>query len=146
MFSEKRKFGNIGEEIIAKFLANSGFEIIERNYLKRFGEIDIVAKKDGAVHFIEVKSAWSGVSRETININFENFTISLENDPCLFYGYLLEENISANKKARLARTIDLYLSEHKLHNSPFQVDVAAVLIDFKSKCARVRYTDDVTLL
>ena len=40
------------------FLEQEGFRIVERNYFARkFGEIDIIAVRDGVWHFIEVKSA-----------------------------------------------------------------------------------------
>ncbi|SFV49933.1 putative protein [hydrothermal vent metagenome] len=49
-----------GDEAEAKailFLQKKGFIIVESNYYSRFGEIDIIATKDGVLHFIEVKSA-----------------------------------------------------------------------------------------
>lgn len=33
-----------------------GYEIVERNFHSKFGEIDIIAKKDNMLHFIEVKA------------------------------------------------------------------------------------------
>ncbi|MDR2639617.1 MAG: YraN family protein [Helicobacteraceae bacterium] len=37
-------------------MARQGYEIIERNYCEKFGEIDIIAAKAGVIHFVEVKS------------------------------------------------------------------------------------------
>lgn len=48
--------GQEAEEEACAFLCNEGFEIVERNFFARYGEIDIVAKKEGILHFIEVKS------------------------------------------------------------------------------------------
>lgn len=49
--------GNIAEEKGCVFLISKGFEIIERNfYAKKMGEIDIIAIKNGVLHFVEVKS------------------------------------------------------------------------------------------
>ncbi len=48
--------GDFAEERAAAFLKEHDFEIIDRNYHSRFGEIDIVAGKEGVLHFIEVKS------------------------------------------------------------------------------------------
>ena len=59
--SETQKIGEIGEEIACKYLINKGFTVIERNFTRKAGEIDIVAKKGNEIHFFEVKS----VSRET---------------------------------------------------------------------------------
>ena len=52
----KRDIGKEGEDIAAKYLAEKGFEIIERNYHYSHGEIDIVAKDKNHLVFIEVKS------------------------------------------------------------------------------------------
>ena len=54
--SEKRKIGDVGEGLTAKFLEERGYKIVERNYLKKWGEIDIVAQNKEGLHFIEVKS------------------------------------------------------------------------------------------
>jgi len=47
--------GDMGESIALKFLRKQGFKIIETNYKAKMGEIDIIAKKDKCLHFIEVK-------------------------------------------------------------------------------------------
>lgn len=50
-----RKKGREYEKKACSFLREKEFEIIECNFYSRFGEIDIVAKKDGVLHFVEVK-------------------------------------------------------------------------------------------
>ena len=51
-------FGDKSETRATEFLEQEGFTILERNYFARkLGEIDIVAKRDDIVHFIEVKSS-----------------------------------------------------------------------------------------
>jgi len=53
-----RQFGNEAEDLATRFLEEEGFRIVERNYYARkLGEIDIVAMRNGVLHFIEVKSA-----------------------------------------------------------------------------------------
>ncbi len=50
-------FGDESENLASMFLEQEGFVILERNYFARkLGEIDIIAKRDEVVHFIEVKS------------------------------------------------------------------------------------------
>jgi len=52
-----KTFGNESETLATRYLEDAGFVIVERNfYARKLGEIDIVAQKDGALHFIEVKS------------------------------------------------------------------------------------------
>lgn len=48
--------GEWGEAQAAAFLMQKGFQIIARNFRTRFGELDIIAKKDGFLVFAEVKT------------------------------------------------------------------------------------------
>ena len=43
--------GVVGENIVTKYLENKGFSVIDRNYNKKWGELDIIAQKGGLVHF-----------------------------------------------------------------------------------------------
>ncbi|MDR0821601.1 MAG: YraN family protein [Oscillospiraceae bacterium] len=52
----KRKRGDFGEEYTARQLMQRGYQIVARNFSKKCGEIDIVAKKDGVLAFVEVKT------------------------------------------------------------------------------------------
>ena len=52
----KKEKGRAGEEIAARYLEEHGYEIVERNYTVRGGEIDVIAKRDGALVFVEVKT------------------------------------------------------------------------------------------
>ena len=70
MMMNKRKFGTIGEKIAQKYLENNGYEIIEKNYYTKMGEIDIIAKKDNYIIFVEVKTRTSekyGKPSEAVN-------------------------------------------------------------------------------
>jgi len=78
---ETYKIGRIGENVFCKHLENKGFKIIERNYRQKWGEIDVIGKKDGILHFFEVKSA-EAFSREN--------------------GVRPEENITPHKKQHYA--------------------------------------------
>ena len=52
-----KTYGDESESLATRFLEQEGFVILERNYFARkLGEIDIIAKQDGVLHFIEVKS------------------------------------------------------------------------------------------
>ena len=51
-----QEFGQYGEDVAARFCRKQQLKIIKRNYRCRFGEIDIIAERDGVVHFIEVKN------------------------------------------------------------------------------------------
>ena len=48
--------GQQGEEVAQEYLRKTGYKIIQKNYRTKFAEIDIIAKKDNILSFIEVKS------------------------------------------------------------------------------------------
>ncbi|MBM3208691.1 YraN family protein [Candidatus Shapirobacteria bacterium] len=52
----KLSVGKFGEGLAAEFLAQKGYQIIERNFRKRYGEIDLVAREGKTLVFIEVKT------------------------------------------------------------------------------------------
>jgi putative endonuclease len=124
----KRKFGDLGESVAASFLEKRGFEIVARNYLKPWGEIDIVAKSSGVVHFIEVKS----VKKDLVNISHETD------------GYRAEDNVHEAKLKRLSKTIQTYLLESG-EEDEWVFDVVVVLIDTVNKKAKVRFLEDMVL-
>lgn len=51
----KREIGTIYETKACEYLSANGYEILERNFRCKMGEIDIIAKKGGYIHFVEVK-------------------------------------------------------------------------------------------
>jgi putative endonuclease len=114
-----REKGNKGEEIACNYLLERGFLLQERNYLKKWGEIDIIAIKDGILHFFEVKSS----------------TISNKNN------YRPEENVHDLKVRRLKRTIQTYLNERKYGiDAEFKFHVLIVKFD------QLTGKSDVTML
>ena len=85
-----KEIGNIGETYTVKYLKKHGYKILERNYLKRYGEIDIVAENKEYLVFVQVK---------TRNIN------------TLVRG---GEAVNYHKRQCLIKTALAYLSEHKV--------------------------------
>ena len=129
--SEKQKIGEMGENIAVRFLVKHGFSILERNYTKKWGELDIVAEKDRKIYFVEVKS----VSRETLN------GISKE----ALDDYYPEDNMHPWKLKRLSRTIQTYILSKKLDEREWQVDLLVVFLSVKDKKARVKVVSDIIL-
>lgn len=129
--SKTQKIGEIGENIAVKFLVKQGFAILERNYTKKWGEIDIIAKKDSKIYFIEVKS----VSRNLINVSQETLD-----------RYKPEDNMHAWKLKRMSRTIQTYLLAHKEYDDyEWQVDLITVFLDLIDKKAKVKRIEDIIL-
>lgn len=118
MWSPKRQLGNIGENVTSLFLTKHGFEILDRNYLRKWGEIDIVARKGKWIHFVEVKS----VSHVTT--------------------FRPEENMHPHKLKRLHRAIQTYLMEKKL-DCDWQLDLALVRINETDRTAQVEMLENI---
>ena len=134
--TEKQKIGRIGEDIAVKYLGNKGFTIIERNYRKKYGEIDIIAKKGTILHFIEVKT----VSHENF-VCFSGENVSRETD-----HYRPEDNIHPYKLKRLARTIQVYLLEKFSKKEPeWQFDAITVRLDRETRRAKVKFLENIIL-
>ncbi|RJR12771.1 YraN family protein [Candidatus Parcubacteria bacterium] len=122
----KRSLGNLGEDIAEEFLKKKGYAIKVRNYLKPWGEIDIIAEKEGTYHFIEVKT----VSRE----NSSQFSREMEYRP--------EELVGQGKLERITRTAATYMEETK-EDREYQIDVIGVILDVNRKIARCRFFEQV---
>jgi putative endonuclease len=54
--TERRRIGNLGEDIAADFLKKKRYKILERNYATDFGEIDIICYRKKTLYFVEVKT------------------------------------------------------------------------------------------
>lgn len=127
--SETQKIGEIGENIACKFLVKHGFSVVERNYTKKWGEIDIVAEKQHKLYFIEVKS----VSRD-LNVSQETNT------------WRAEDNMHPWKMKRMSRTIQTYLLSKKIPDEKeWQVDLLVVYLDIKNKKAKIKKIQDLVL-
>ena len=135
----KRQLGDTGEGVAAKYLEGKGYTVLERNYLRPWGEIDIVAtrKLAGAkrLYFVEVKS----VSREASGWPKADVT----REPS---AYRPEDNVHPAKFKRLHRAVQTYLLDHKVPDHvEWQIDVACVYLDFSIRKAHVEMLENVVL-
>ncbi len=129
--SNSQKIGELGESVACKFLVKHGFSILERNYTKKWGEIDIIAQKGEKRYFIEVKS----VSCETLP------DFSKENP----FMKRPEENMHPWKMKRLRRIVETYLISKRMGFVDWQFDLLLVYLDLKNKKARVKKMENIIL-
>lgn len=67
-----RYIGSIGEELAANHIKKKGYSVLDRNYRTKLGEIDIVARKQNIVVFIEVKTRTSDIfGRPSEAVNYK---------------------------------------------------------------------------
>jgi putative endonuclease len=93
--------GRAAETLAADYLVCEGYKVVDRNWRNRWCELDIVAKKGTAVHFVEVKY------RATVR-----------------YGRP-DEYINHDKTARLMRAALAWNQAHR-HYGPYQIDLISV--------------------
>lgn len=56
---QKKELGKKGEDLAFRFLRKNGYRIIEKNYVCKMGEVDIIAKEKDTLTFVEVKTRTS---------------------------------------------------------------------------------------
>lgn len=99
----KRRIGTRGEDIAVFHLQKRGYEIIERNFSCKLGEIDIIAKFKEYIVFIEVKY------RKDISKGYPS------------------ESVNYFKQNKIIRVAKHYVQKHKLYNSAFRFDIVEIV-------------------
>jgi putative endonuclease len=100
----KRDLGQRGEQLAAVHLQNQGYTIIATNWRCTLGELDIVARKDNTLVFVEVRTRRAQTTEEAF------------------------ESVNLHKQTRLQHLAYAYLAAHDLHEMDWRVDVVAVAI------------------
>ena len=103
--NSKQVVGKIGESAIAEYLLKLGFDILDRNWRIKGGEIDLIARSPkGKIHFVEVKTRSSNA-----------------------FGHPLEA-IDRQKAHRLQKLALAWMVTNNQFGDDYQVDVAAVML------------------
>jgi len=126
--SGSQKIGELGEGVACNYLIKIGYSILERNYTKKWGEIDIIAQKSEKRYFIEVKS------KSVSNLDFVSDTA---NRP--------EDNMHPMKLKRLRRVVETYLISQRLGYVDWQFDLLVVYLDIEGRKARVKRIENIIL-
>jgi len=126
---KKNEVGALGEQIATKFIKEQGFEVVELNFLKKWGEIDIVARGTGEMRFVEVKAV-SYETRSDLEAAISRGT------------WRPEENVHYKKVQRLNRAIESWIEENS-YTGNWVIDVIAVRVVPREKYATVKYIPNV---
>lgn len=100
--SEHNSLGERGENVAAKYLTQLGYKILQRNYLTKVGEIDIVARQGKVLVFVEVKTRTESEPRPEDQVNYE-------------------------KQQQMTKAGNLYLSRFGYPQPPARFDVIAIV-------------------
>ena len=110
--------GKLGEDLACEYLIKNGYEIIERNFRRNWGELDLIVKDpDGSLVFVEVKTMRQ----------FGNDSASSLQDAAI----LPEENLTNSKLIKLKRTAYLYANENLSlvdDDRGWRIDLVAITI------------------
>jgi len=116
----KKEIGDLGEKIAQKYLKNKGYEIIDINYRKKQGEIDLVGRlSDNSLVFFEIKTRSMSSGK---------------------YG-LPEESVNYFKQQKLHKTAELFLYEkgYDQLETNWRFDVLTIILNIKEKKAIIRH-------
>ncbi|MBP8707456.1 MAG: YraN family protein [Caldisericia bacterium] len=113
----RKELGDFGENYVSNYLKDLGFKVIGRNYHTKYGEIDIIATKDGKIHFVEVKTRKS-----------------------LLFG-TPEEAYSLKKQERIIKAALGYLKDNNINKS-FQIDLVALILNDKNEVLSIAMYDN----
>lgn len=113
---DTKKLGIFAEGIARRYLLEKGYEILAANYKLNFGELDVVAKKNGVVSFVEVKA----------NRKY-------------YEGFEPEMRVDPRKRNKLVKLATAYMMNKKLMDSPWQIDIISIIFDFENKKAGIKH-------
>lgn len=113
--------GFFAEHYAAEYLKSKKYTILGHNYRKPWGEIDVIAEKEGIVIFVEVKASKKDIP-----------------------GFEPERRVDAHKRHRMARIARTYLSDnHYSDDQPWQMDVVAVAFVKERGVAKIRHYKNI---
>ena len=122
MVDDRRESGRTAEDAVATYLVENGFTILERNFRKRFGEIDLIAQKGSRVHFIEIKSRRTDTGPATV------------------------ESWAEEQRARFVKLAEAYLAENpelaEARNLEVSLDFVAVKLAENGSVIDIEFLED----
>ncbi len=118
MHSFNRDVGSLGESLAVKYLTDMGYIILDRNFRCKLGEIDIIAKDNDYISFIEVKSRYG-----------------------LCYG-TPAESVTLHKQYRIYRAAQLYILKKNIHKYDFRFDVLELIFNNNDNNYSIRLIKD----
>lgn len=134
-----KEVGVLGEQVAAEYLVARGYEVLDKNYAKKYGEVDIVARETGnsgprgteIVHFVEVKT----VSHETK----EELEHAVTHET-----WRPEELVHAFKLNQIRKVAETWVHEKQWQGN-VQIDVAAVRMVPQKTFATVNYIENILI-
>jgi putative endonuclease len=120
---DRRRTGQAAEDICARRLRRDGWQIIERNWRIRAGEIDLIARRSNILAIVEVKSTHTGLFRGPTSPAFA---------------------VGPNKQRRLRRLASIWIATNgrRVAFQEVRFDVVGVLFDRDGSLADYNHIED----
>jgi putative endonuclease len=118
MGREKKMTGAAGERIALGFLKKLGYRILESNFRTPFGEIDIVARLEHIIVFVEVKSR----------------TTSSFGPPYL--------SVTKLKARHIVKNALFYLKRRRIVNASWRIDIVSVKLNYYRKLESIELIEN----
>lgn len=118
----RKDFGFYAETVASHYIQKKGYALLDRNYRKPWGEIDIIARDHDVIVFIEVKA------------NTKDFG----------FAFSPEIRVDRKKMSKIIKTASLYLEfELKELNCEWRIDIVSVTITEGSQKASITHFKNV---
>lgn len=122
MPSKRSDTGAAGEAYVAGRLEREGYDVIERNWRTRVGELDIVALDDDVLVFVEVR------------VRTGDRVV------------MADETVDAAKLTKIMRAAEMFVAAHPEHEDRvWRIDFVAITLDATGAVQRYRHYDNLTL-
>lgn len=118
MSRSRRRLGELGERLAAAHLEAKGYRMVDRNYRRREGEIDLVAEGGGALVFVEVRTRMGGEAGEAAG------------------------SITPAKAARLITVAEAYCQERPRRLVDCRIDVVAVELSPDGRLRKIEHIEN----
>ena len=118
MHSYNKDIGSFGEALARDYLISKGYKILNMNFRNKFGEIDIICKKNNLLIFCEIKSRYSNSFGSPI------------------------ESITCYKQKQIIKLSELYLISKKYYNLNVRYDIIEVIFNTITSSHIINHVQD----
>ena len=118
MHSYNKDIGSFGEALARDYLISKGYKILNMNFRNKFGEIDIICKKNNLLIFCEIKSMYSNSFGSPI------------------------ESITCYKQKQIIKLSELYLISKKYYNFNVRYDIIEVIFNTITSSHIINHVQD----
>ena len=118
MHSYNKDIGSFGEALARDYLISKGYKILNMNFRNKFGEIDIICKKNNLLIFCEIKSRYSNSFGSPI------------------------ESITCYKQKQIIKLSELNLISKKYYNFNVRYDIIEVIFNTITSSHIINHVQD----